>query len=502
MGKKKSVVLITLISIVIAVLCAITLFPSFEVPFRIDGTYKTWNPVVKQYDLGSELGGGYYTYYYPEGVIPASEYNSNYENFSTDEEKDEYADKYVAWKGLYLEKAETSIFDDEDTANANNISKEFKDNFAKAKDLLVSRFEDKGYSSSRVAVVDDYAFRVELPASEINYATTFSTFANVGEIELQKGGVKLDELKENALTDYVKEFKVGTRNKAAYVEMKLTKEGKELVKGLKDELSSYSSASSSDSVTTLDVVVGGETILQFYSDFISDKTEVIAAYDIQYIDVFEGFGVLLNSALKDGSSELVFKEISAESIRTFEPAYGENALTLLYIALGVILVACIALPIVFYRGYGVSSMYSTLSYLVVTAICFAFISNGVFEITLGSVLIFTLGLLLVNCFNAKIYQAVKTEVSLGKTVESAVKAAYKKNLAGMIDVYAIALIGALIFLTTIAGVYTMALQALICFITGAFCNLLWGRLINFLYMSACKDKYKYFHIVREDDDDE
>ncbi len=501
MGKKKSVVLITLISIVIAVLCAITLFPSFEVPFRIDGTYKTWNPVVKQYDLGSELGGGYYTYYYPEGVIPASEYNSNYENFSTAEEKEDYADKYVAWKGLYLEKAETSIFDDVDTASATNVSKEFKDNFAKAKELLLSRFEDKGYSSSRVAVVDDYAFRVELPASEINYATTFATFANVGEIELQKGGVKLDELKENALTDYVKEFKVGVKNKAAYVEMKLTKAGKELVSGLKGELSSYSSATS-DSVTTLDVVVGGETILQYYSDFISDKTEVIAVYNVQYIDVFEGFGVLLNSALNDGSSEIVFKEISAESIRAFEPAYGENALTLLYIALGVILLLCIVLPIVFYRGYGVSSMYSTLSYLVVVAICFAFISNGVFEITLGSVLIFTLGLLLVNAFNAKIYQTVKAEVALGKTVESAVKAANKKNLAGMIDVYAVALIGAVIFLTAVAGVYTMALQALICLITGAFCNLLWGRLINFLYMSASKDKYKYFHIVREDDDDE
>ena len=94
MGKKKSVVLITLISIVIAVLCAITLFPSFELPFRVDGTFQTWNPVVKQYDLGSEFGGGYYTYYYPEGVIPASEYDSNYENLATDDEKAEYADKY------------------------------------------------------------------------------------------------------------------------------------------------------------------------------------------------------------------------------------------------------------------------------------------------------------------------------------------------------------------------------------------------------------------------
>ena len=502
MGKKKSVVLITLISIVITVLCAITLFPSFEIPFRIDGTYKTWNPVVKQYDLGSEFGGGYYTYYYPEGVISASEYNSNYENLSDEQAKAEYADEYVQWKGLYLEKAETSIFDDEDTASVSTISSEFKTQFAKAKDLIISRFEDRGYSSSRVAVVDDYALRVELPASETNNAAVFAAFANVGKIELQKGGVVLEQLEEADLTDFVKGFEVGTKNKAAYVEMKLTKEGKELISSIKGELSSYSSASSSDSVTTLDVVVGGEVIMQIYSDFISDKNEVISGYDIDYIDVFESWGVLLNSALKDGNSEISFKDVSAESIRSFEPAYGENALTLLYIALGVILVLCIVLPIVFYRGYGVSAMYSTLSYLVVTAICFAFITKRTFEVTTGSVLIFLVGLLLVNFFNAKIYGAAKAEVQLGKTVESSIKAAYKKTLGGIIDVYAVAIIGALIFLTAVSGVYTMALQALICLITGAFCNLLWGRLINYLYMSAAKDKYKYFHFAREDDDDE
>ena len=86
MGKKKSVVLITLISIVVAFLCVLTMFPSFGIPFRVNGTYVTWNPVVDQYALSSDLGGGYYTYYYPEGVIPESEFNGNYENLSGDKQ--------------------------------------------------------------------------------------------------------------------------------------------------------------------------------------------------------------------------------------------------------------------------------------------------------------------------------------------------------------------------------------------------------------------------------
>ena len=56
MGKKKSIVLMVLLTIVIVVLCAITVVPSFAIP----GTVKSWNPVVMQYDLGTDLGGGYY----------------------------------------------------------------------------------------------------------------------------------------------------------------------------------------------------------------------------------------------------------------------------------------------------------------------------------------------------------------------------------------------------------------------------------------------------------
>ena len=72
MGKKSSVVFISLLTIVIAVLCAIVAFPKVAIPGK--GGIKYWNPTVLQYDLGVDLGGGYYTYYYPEGVKPEAEY--------------------------------------------------------------------------------------------------------------------------------------------------------------------------------------------------------------------------------------------------------------------------------------------------------------------------------------------------------------------------------------------------------------------------------------------
>ena len=57
MGKKKSVVLLTLLTIVIVALCAMIVVPSFELPFLWNGAVSNWNPVVKTYDLDANLGG-------------------------------------------------------------------------------------------------------------------------------------------------------------------------------------------------------------------------------------------------------------------------------------------------------------------------------------------------------------------------------------------------------------------------------------------------------------
>jgi len=177
-------------------------------------------------------------------------------------------------------------------------------------------------------------------------------------------------------------------------------------------------------------------------------------------------------------------------------------LTLVYIALAIVLVGLIAFTVAKMGGFGVSCAYSTVSYLIIVAICYAFISGGVFEIGLGSILVFLMGLVLVNVLNTYVYGAIKNEFALGKTVESSVKGGYKKTLMTIVDVYAVAALGAVALLIGISGLYTFALQALICIVTAAFCNLLWTRVINVMLLSASKNKYNYFRFVREEDDDD
>ena len=112
------------------------------------------------------------------------------------------------------------------------------------------------------------------------------------------------------------------------------------------------------------------------------------------------------------------------------------------------------------------------------------------------------GLALINAVQYLIYRAIKAELAGFKTAESSVKGGYKKTIWTVVDIYVVALLGALAFLIGIGGGATFATQALICVISAGFINLLWARAINFVLMSASKDKYKYFRFVREDDEDD
>ena len=499
MGKKKSVVLMILLTIVIAVLCAITVFPSFSIP----GTVKIWNPAVTQYDFGADLDGGYYAYYYPEGVITATEYQENLDS-KTGEDYDEYAASYKQYKdtSLYLSTDEDDgIFED------GAISAEFTTEFNKLVKEVSARYAAKNYSDYRVSVVDDYAILVELPASEIYASTVMASFAYTGALTLQVSGEVIDGLddKDVDMKDYIKEFSVDTQYEVAYLKVKLTNKGEDLINSVKSTLSSSSAASTSTdgSATSITIMVGDNQVgYGIFSDYIDGKTIMIPEAGEESVAAVETYAILLNSALENGEFGISFSAFDANEIKTYAPVYGDNVVTLLYIALGVILLASIVLPIVRRGRFGVANAYVILSYLIVTGLCFAFITEKVFEITLGSVLVFLLGLILVGLLNDRFYKAIKAEFSLGKTVESSFKTGYKKTLFGAIDIYALLVLGSIAFLIGVGGLYTMAVQALICFVTGAFCNLLWTYAINFVFLSASKNKFKYFRFVREDDDDE
>ncbi len=493
MGKKKSVALMVILTIVIVALCALVLFPS--VPVGV----KDWKPVASQYDFSTELNGGYYAYYYPEGVIPEAEYNDTVQGYQelgaeAEEELQNYVDGYVNHKGLYLST------DDEYGIFVNNqVSEEFTSAFKKAANEIAARYEAKGYSDYSVAIVDDYAIRVELPKVEANYSSIFSMFATTGDMTILLGEETIDELEEEGakVSDLIEGFSVDTKNGAAFVKVKFTDKGKEMLVRVREQLTT-----SSEATTALHIKIGDQDIIQIYSDSLLDNNREarVLAVEKSNKDVVRIYSIVLNSVL---NTELDFTfDTSRIEARSFSSVYGDSTVKLMYVALGLLVLAAIVLPILKMGRFGVVSAYTSLSFLVIVGICFKYVTGSVFELTLGGVLLFALGLVLINALQAFIYCAIRKEFMQGKTVVSAVKGGYKKTIWAVADIYAVLLLGAVSLLIGLAGVHTLALHALVVVVSAAFCSLLMARFINYVFLSASKNQFKYFRFVREEDEDD
>ena len=502
MGKKKSVVLMTLLTIVIVVLSALTAFPAFSFP---GDSVKQWNPAIMQYDLGMDLGGGYYAYYYPEGVKTETEIENDCADLSEEEKKD-YMESYYnpAGSSLYFDTDDRKNIVTGDAESGYQISDDFTVAFDAAAKEISARFAARGYSDYTVSIVDGYAIKVTLPASDVYAAQTLASFMLTDEMTIAKGDAIVDELKgkEAKITDLVKGFSVVDLNGAAYLKINFTKAGKKMVAAMKNSLTESTAATGNDDVT-MNIKIGDETIVTIYKDFINNSNA--AMYPMAEIDekaYVKMVSILMNSVLKEGDFEISFNSLANTDIRKFDPVYGKNTMLMVFIAAGIAMLGLSVFAVLKMGRFGGVSVYNIFSYLIVVGLCFAFISKGIFEITLGSVLIFLAILVVMSVLHVHIYNAVKAEFNLGKTVESSVKAGFNKTIWTVVDVYAVLLLGSLALLIGGAGMTTFALQAIICIVTGAFCNLLWGRFINYTFLSASKNKYKYFRFVREDDDDE
>ncbi len=511
MGKKKSVVLMTLITIVLVVLCALVAFP--KIPLG-KGGIKTWNPIAMQYDLGGEFSGGHYAYYYPNGVITETEYKA-----LTEDEQKEYARHGET--SLYLSK------DEEDCilvaeGESYVVAEPFKTAFNQAVDTLSARFAERAAhtgSTYKVSIIDDYAIRVDLSAAENSdeqtsetYASNaFTQLASFGELTFSVGGSTVDELtaEDASIKDLIKSVSVKTQYKIAYVKINFTSAGKAMLKDFKANETTTDS-NGSQTTNTLDLKVGDTTLLSITSEHINGKNQVEygVSYDGEVLNAHT-LVTLINSAMEKGDIYIADNDATPfrltaptnVEIRSYEPVYGD-ILIWVYVAILVALVALCALAIVKMGGFGVMNAYTSITYTVIAAICFAFITRGVFVVSLESVFVFLAGLALTNLIHSYIYRAIKAEVMQGKTVQSSVKKGYKKTIWTVVDIYAVLLLGGIALLLGVASLNTVACQAIICILAGAFCNLLWGRVINVMLLSASKDKYKYFRFVREDDGDD
>ena len=245
MGKKKSAALIALVTVVLVGLLFLCITPTF--PVKSPNSFRSLLSIV---ELGRDLDGGYYTVYYPEGVISKAEYETLKASYDYDSESTENPDdNYVAYKGIYLSK---------DIAEEGGVTQEFQDQFDAALRAVNKRYEKAGMSDYTLRVQYDYTIRIEIPGLDFDdyyaeqYAQSMITyFSYSGGIVLSDASAADGEAtaQMEGSGENIRSVTTANAGDSGYaVVINLTSAGREAFREMTSTISSSSSSSSSATV--------------------------------------------------------------------------------------------------------------------------------------------------------------------------------------------------------------------------------------------------------------
>lgn len=475
MSKKKSMVLLILITIVLVVVGAMSVI-SFPVP----GTVKNYNSILSIIDLGSDLGGGFYAVYYPEGVISAEDYQSEYESLP-EENRADYAAKYVAHGGIYVEK--------------NLVDDDFIEDFNASFEIIAERFKTLELAGLTVGVQDDYTIRVQIPKTVSEADTILTNLVYTGEFNLTHSSSTkplLQATRYHAIDEYF--TKAGMRKAAdgtVYISLGLTQLGREEFA----EISETVASDTDDQV--LEFNVGENSVLSLtVSGILDTKTLYISGGESE--ESAKTIVALLNSCIKGNVLEM---ELTKSDTLTYESTLGKSVTTLLLIGMGVAVLAMAIYSIARYRGLGAVHLYAFVTFTLALILALALISG--MAITLGSMLavVFSAGLMVAT--NYIIFENVRAEFATGKTLAASIKSAYKKCLFPVIEQHALVFIGALLtYFIAITEAHTFGLILALGTVFSAVATLLVTRFYWHIMMNQAKNQFKFCGFKREVEEDD
>ncbi len=531
MGKVKSAVFIAFYTLLIAVL-GFVCFVSF--PYGENNLHK-FNSVLsltqKDADLGAAygsgddayLGGGYVGVYYPEGVVSAKEYEENLAGYEAlvvsyteqvaaetnavkkaeledrlekaTETFEDYKDNYVAYgNALYLFKGDDNA--DGIVGEDNLPSEEFKTSFAAARDTIVNRYAHLRQDGVRVDVRDEYSIRVFVPQEMDSEQTALVYLGYTGALTV-KYGSNADTAEQimpvrssDSITDYVKSVESVTRNNSSYVHIKLTKEGKKI-------LSEKTSGASSESSNTIYFNVGDQSVISLsVSEPLTDDVYVSSSAYTR--EVALTVATLLDSALGGSESDIAF---SLGGTYVLEGAYGNNALTYMYIAFGI----CAALMLVFffvrYHLLGFVHLYTCLLFTIATVLCVWSIPFLTLSVETFTAFMLMLGVLSLS--DAVTFEYARKEYELGKTIGSSVKTGYKKCTWHLFDLHIVlALIGFVGFGIAITNITSFLFTIGLLAVFSGLGSLAINRFTWATMMALAKNKRAFCNFKVEESDDE
>ena len=484
MGKKKSVALIVIMVIVLAGLAFISV-ASFAL-----SSPNYFTPLISHIQLSTDLGGGYYTVYYPEGVISQEEYELLV-NSDTDSDA---AETYTRHKGVYLS---------DEVVDANGTVREsFRTEFDTAFRVMQERFEGKNYSGHSVKLQDDYTIRVEIPYTEDEtISTLFDTLGSSGAAYFaDSSGNEMMELTSDSVSGV--SIGIGTDGNYGLI-FDFTSDGQEEFADATSTLISSSSDSSTSSgltetSATMYLYVGDTAVLQTTIESALNQPSVYVGGGFESAAAADTIVCLVNSALDE--DDVFDLALDAPEYYEFTPTMGENAGLIVAITFGALALIMAIYSIIRYKGMGLAHVFGFITFGLLFIICLALL--GTVVLNMAGVLAILITATLMCGFDWYAFKNIAEEFATGKTLTASIKAGYNRSIALTIDVHVLVFAAALIlsFIAT-GAVFYAATILVIGTLLSAACTLGVTRFFFYVLLALPKRKIAFCNFKREETED-
>ncbi len=344
--------------------------------------------------------------------------------------------------------------------------------------ILRERLDDKGYTEAVITAQDGDKIRVEIPQIDDD-GTVLEIIGQTGDLTFQDstGKIWLNG------SDHIESAYVAndTENGGYLVVLNFTKKG----------VSKFAEATTviKDATDTkLYIYLGDEVVSSpTVSETINSTQATITGYT-EYEDA-------LNIASVIDSGRLPISYTVSES-RSISSKLGENAINSSVIAGGIGLAIVFVLMLVLYGGMGIAADVSLFVYVLLYVIFLAIVP-GV-QLTLPGIAGILLSIGMAVDANIVIFERVKEEFGMGKTVRASIKQGYRRAFVTVFDSNITTIFAGLVLLLLCPGtIKGFAITLLIGIVLSLFCGILVTRWFIELYLPLVSNEQKFLKLKRE-----
>lgn len=362
-----------------------------------------------------------------------------------------------------------------------NTSSDKSDNVVDdAMNILRTRLDKKGYTEAVISVQDGNKIRVEIPQVD-DADEVLSVIGQTGELTFEDNAGKIWlNGEEHIKGAYAAQ---DTQNGGYVVVLQFNAKGQS-----KFAEATKAVLASSDKDKKIYIKLGGETVSSpTVNETINSSTAQITGY--KNYEEAQSIAAVIDSGRLPISYEV------SES-RSISSKIGDDTINKSAIAGAVGLGIIMILLMVIYGGMGLAATFSLVVYVLLYIIFLAIIP-GV-QLTLPGIAGILLSIGMAVDANIVIFERVKEEYRLGKTVRASISQGYKRAFVTVFDSNITTIFAALVLWLLCPGtIKGFAITLLVGIVLSLFCGVLVTRWFIRVFLPLSSDESKFLKLKRE-----